>query len=238
MSQDRQAALVTGGARRVGRAIVQVLADAGFDVLFTTRGHAPDAPASPGGRIIPVNLDVTDLPQSGDQLLETIQHTVRRLDVLVHNASIYEPGDLAHASLRQIRRMNRIHIETPIMLTKALTPLLKASRGHVILMLDAAVDRPWPAYLAYMASKAAMANLTLSMARALAPEITVNGIAPGVVDWPDDMPADARERYLSRVPLARAGEPADAARIVKFLVTEGRYITGQIIRVDGGRSVV
>src|SRR5262249_12426874 len=146
--------------------------------------------------------------------------------------------DLVHASLRQIRRMNKIHVEVPIMLTKSFSPLLRESRGYVILMLDAGVDRPWPSYLAYMTSKAAMANLTLSLARTLAPEVTVNGVAPGVVQWPDDLPVAKREQYLSRVPLKREGSPSDVANLVKYLVTDGGYITGEIIRVDGGRNAV
>jgi pteridine reductase len=91
--------------------------------------------------------------------------------------------------------------------------------------------------LIYSASKAALANLTLGLARELAPEVTVNGIAPGVVEWPADYPISEREKYLKRVPLARAGTPEDVASLVHFLVTEGAYITGQIIRLDGGRSI-
>jgi pteridine reductase len=91
--------------------------------------------------------------------------------------------------------------------------------------------------LIYSASKAALANLTLGLARELAPEVTVNGIAPGVVAWPEDYPMAEREKYLKRVPLQRAGTPEDVANLVHFLVTDGAYITGQIIRLDGGRSI-
>lgn len=239
MNHLNRVALITGGSKRLGRTLVQSLADSGFDVLYTTRDQqAADAPSSSVGRITPITVDVTALPQSVDALQEAIQSSFGRLDVLVHNASIYDDGDLAHTGLRLIRRLNRIHVEVPIMLTKAFAPQLRASNGHVITMLDAGIDRPMTQYLAYSASKAALANLTLSLARTLAPEVTVNGIAPGVLAWPSNFPEADKQAYLSRVPLARVGEPSDAAAVLKFLVTEGRYITGQILRVDGGRSVV
>ena len=104
-------------------------------------------------------------------------------------------------------------------------------------MVDLLAERPWPRYVAYCASKAALANLTLGLARELAPQVTVNGIAPGVVDWPDDFPESDQEKYLKRVPLARPGSPRDVAEAVLFLCTAGSYITGQILRLDGGRSI-
>jgi len=99
------------------------------------------------------------------------------------------------------------------------------------------VQRPVPAYMAYGATKAGLWNLTLSLARELAPEVTVNGIAPGVVEWPQDTPPDQRERYLKRVPLQRSGTPRDVANAVAFLCQSGSYLTGQVIRLDGGRSI-
>jgi pteridine reductase len=136
------------------------------------------------------------------------------------------------------RRLWAIHVESPLMLCQRLAPLLRTSRGHVINMVDLMAERPWPKYMAYCASKAALANLTLSLARELAPDVTVNAIAPGAVEWPADMPQADRDKYLKRVPLARAGTPLDVAELVHFLATNGSYITGQIIRLDGGRSIV
>jgi pteridine reductase len=104
-------------------------------------------------------------------------------------------------------------------------------------MSDEQIDRPGPAYAAYSLSKAALENAVKSLARELAPEVTVNAIAPGVVEWPADMPPAARQKYLKRVPLSRAGTPQDVANLVEFLCTGGRYITGQTIRLDGGRSI-
>ena len=104
-------------------------------------------------------------------------------------------------------------------------------------MVDLLAERPWPQYLAYSTSKAALLNLTLGLARELAPEVTLNGIAPGVVEWPNNYPEVEKEKYLKRVPLGRAGTPRDVAETVHFLVTAGSYITGQIIHLDGGRSI-
>jgi pteridine reductase len=161
-----------------------------------------------------------------------------RLDVLVNNASIFPKTPLEHTEPELIRRLMAIHYESPLLAARRFAPMLKAARGSIINMLDIAVERPMRGYAAYTASKSALWNLTLSLARELAPEVTVNGIAPGVVEWPDDYAQADRDKYLSRVPLARSGTPQDVASLVRFLVTEGRYITGQIIRVDGGRSIV
>lgn len=242
MPAPRRSAIVTGGARRVGREIVHTLASAGFEVLYTTRGPATSSPpATPdAGAITPLSLDINNLPAAADALAgEVVSRFAGRLDVLVHNASAYASGDLATVTLEQLREMHRVHVEAPVLITQRLAGFLAAASGHVVTLLDiTAVDRPMPGYLAYCASKASLANVTVSLARALAPHVTVNGIAPGVVDWPDDMQPEDREAYLLRVPLARAGTPADVARLVRFLVTEGKYITGQILCVDGGRSIV
>src|SRR6185436_12055153 len=111
---------------------------------------------------------------------------------------------------------------------KKFAPMLRKSRGHVVNMIDLLAERPWPEFVAYCASKAALSNLTLSLARELAPEVNVNGIAPGVVEWPDDFPAEQKAKYLKRVPLGRPGTPQDVANLVHFLCTGGSYITGQI----------
>ncbi len=240
---SRRVALVTGGAKRVGRAIVEHLADRGFDVAFTyyLSGTLADdivnkyekGPA----RIVRIPGDLDDPATFVPAVVGEFQRHFNRLDVLVNNASAYEESPLETVKLEDIRRFNAVHVESPLLLCQAFAPMLRKSRGHVVNMIDLLAERPWPKYLAYCASKAGLWNLTLGLARALAPEVTVNGIAPGVVAWPDDYPEEERQKYLRRVPLARAGDPADVARLVHFLATDGSYINGQIIRLDGGRSI-
>lgn len=236
-------ALVTGGARRVGRAIVKRLAGAGYDVAFTyhhSREEAEElreALSADGARVCIIQADLTLGEAVVGRVFDEINGTFGRLDVLVNNASIYRKGSLGELNVADIQKMNAIHVIAPLLLCQAFEAHLRRGRGHVINMVDLLAERPWPAYLGYCASKAALANLTLSLARELAPEVTVNGIAPGVVEWPDDYPETERVKYLKRVPLGRAGSAEDVANLVHFLSTEGTYLTGQIIRLDGGRSV-
>jgi pteridine reductase len=235
---DRPVALITGGAKRVGRAIVERLAAAGYAVAFTYNTSQAEAAAlekSIDG--IAIGVDLTDPVNAVEHIGHMFVKSFNRLDVLVNSASLYLPGQLEAASIEQSRQMMAIHFESPLLLCKQAASMLRASRGHIINMVDIMAERPGPGYLAYCASKAALLNLTLSLARELAPEVTVNGIAPGVVDWPPGYSAEDKEKYLKRVPLARAGTPADVAETVHFLATTGSYMTGQILRLDGGRSI-
>jgi len=239
----RRVALVTGAAKRVGRAIVERLAEAGFDIAFTFHSSSVAAIALEGelkemGRtVVAAPVDLTDPAKAIPALHAAFTSKFNRLDVLVNNASLYLPGKLQDVTAEQFRKLNAIHVESPMLLCKTFATMLRASRGHVVNMVDLMVERPWPQYLAYCASKAGLANLTLGLARELAPEITVNGIAPGVVEWPPDYPEAEKAKYLKRVPLGRPGSPEDVAELVHFLCTTGTYITGQIIRLDGGRSI-
>jgi pteridine reductase len=243
MSSPRRVALVTGGAKRVGRAIVERLARAGFDVAFTYLSSEVEAAELRsklevgGSAALPIKADFTHAQRAADGIASAFAGRFDRLDVLVNSASLYEPGPLEEADLQQSRRLMAVHFESPLLLCQAFAPMLRHGKGHIVNMVDLLAERPWPQYLAYCASKAALWNLTLGLARELAPDVTVNGIAPGVVEWPEDYPQEEREKYLKRVPLGRAGTPQDVAEAVHFLVTGGAYVTGQILRLDGGRSI-
>lgn len=244
-SEPRKTALITGGAHRVGRAIVQRLSAEGYDVIFsylTRKDQAQelvDQILSQGRPAMAFQADLSD-PQAAVAAVQKAlkQANIQQLHALVHNASVYHPSPIGNLTLDQIRQPMAVHYESPLLITQALAPLLRAGQGHVICMADILADKPWPEYLAYCASKAALVNLTKSLARALAPEVTVNAIAPGVVAWPDDFPESEQVKYLARVPLGRPGEPADVAELVAFLCEGGKYITGQIIPLDGGRSLM
>jgi len=243
MARTRQVALITGGAVRVGRAITEKLAGAGYDVAFTYAHSEKEAAglqkklSRRGGRAVAIQADFTRPEQAAEILFNSLREQFGRLDVLVNNASVYKPARLAQTRVALIEQVMAVHVQTPLLLCQKFEKMLKKSKGRVVNMIDLLAERPWPQFLAYCASKAALGNLTLGLARELAPEVTVNGIAPGVVAWPEDYPEREREKYLKRVPLARAGTPADVAELVHFLVTGGSYITGQIIRLDGGRSI-
>lgn len=238
VDMPQRVALVTGGAKRVGRVIVEKLAAADFAVAFTylsSGDEAGDLARKIKGIAIPA--DLSDPATAVATIESSLTKFSDRLDVLVNSASIYTPRPLEETDLDFARRMTAVHYESPLLLCQKFAARLRDANGHVINMVDAAVEHPQLHYAAYTASKAALWNLTLSLARELAPQVTVNGIAPGVVEWAKNMSPSDREQYLKRVPLDRPGTPEDVATLVEFLCTKGTYITGQIIRLDGGRSI-
>jgi pteridine reductase len=243
MSEVRPVALVTGAARRVGRAIALRLAQAGFDVAFTYHHSVADAATLVaelehlGRRALKVQCDLTRPQEAVDAVHSAFAQAFTRLHVLVNNASVYEPSSLSETTVEQMGRFWAVHVEAPLLLARAFDTFLRASRGHIVNMTDLMAERPGPAYLTYAASKAGLSSLTKGLARTLAPEVTVNAIAPGVVEWPKDYPQADRDQYLKRVPLARAGTPEDVAQTVLFLARSEGYITGQVLTLDGGRSV-
>lgn len=234
MNDSPRVALVTGGAKRVGRAIVEHLLTLNYDVAFTffgSREAAEEMDRQYGSRVLAIRVDLTKPAAAVPFIAKKLEGQFDRLDLLINNASIYSPGD------EQLAAMMAMHVETPLRLCRAFAERLKASDGKVINIVDLLADRPMPGYAAYCASKAALVNLTKSMARELSPQVVVNGIAPGVVAWPDDMPAADRRKYLKRVPLGRAGTPQDVAKLVEFLAGPSAYFAGAIFPLDGGRSI-
>jgi len=234
-------ALVTGGAKRVGRAIVEKLADSGYDIAFTYLSSQSEAAgltkALRRRRVLAIRADLTNPDEAVANIDVEFRKKFRRLDVLVNSASLYLPARLDRTTTPMMQKLLAIHFQSPLLLAKALAPMLRRSRGHIVNMTDLLAERPWPEFLAYCASKAALSSLTLGLARELAPEVTVNAIAPGVVEWPPDYPEAEQRKYLKRVPLNRSGTAEEVANLVHFLVTDGSYITGQILRLDGGRSI-
>src|SRR5438552_16932755 len=236
-------ALITGAAKRVGRAIALKLASEGFDIAFTFRGSEAEAReveqqiAKLRRQCLSIQADFTDPQSASQKVFQSFTSKFPRLDALINNASLYQTSSLQDATDQQIHNLFAIHFHTPFLLARRFENLLRQSRGHIVNMIDLLADRPWPEFLAYSASKGALVCLTRGLARALAPDVTVNGIAPGVVEWPEDYPQSERDKYLKRVPLGRAGTPQDVANLIYFLITDGSYVTGQIIPLDGGRSI-
>jgi pteridine reductase len=238
----RKVAVITGGARRVGRRVGWYLAERGWDLVVTYRSSRGEAEglagecAKIGARCVLVEADL--MRDDAVERIGAACDAVGRVDLLMHNASVFPKGRLGETTAEMVREVMRVHVEAPLLLTARLAPMLRTNRGCVIAMTDIAADRPYLGNLAYSASKAALSNLVLGLARTLAPEVRVNAIAPGAVEWPEEMPEAEREAYVSRVPMRRVGSAEDVAKAVWFLVEGAGYVTGQTIRVDGGRGLV
>ena len=186
-----------------------------------------------GVRVLPLNADFDRLEQSITMVQQRFLKWSPRLDLLVNNASAYA----ADAKLSADAAM-RANFVGPVKLIETFAGELRASHGAIVNMLDVMAERPTASYSNYAASKAALWNATMSFARSLAPHVRVNGIAPGVVEWNEQTLDADRTAYVKKVPLARIGTPAEVATLVKFLATEATFITGQVIRIDGGRSLL
>jgi pteridine reductase len=234
--------LVTGAGRRVGRAIALRLASAGATIAVhcrTSTGAAAETAGrcrAAGARADVFSADLAD-PAGAVQLVQSVQARFGRLDVLVNNAAIFEPMTLDEFRLDDWERTLRINLTAPLLLAHAARDALRAAHGRIVNLCDAATPRAAPDHLAYVVSKGALETLTRVLARALAPDVNVVGVAPGVAAWPENYDQEMRDRLTRRIPLRRAGSPEDIAAAVHFLLREGDYITGTILPVDGGRSL-
>lgn len=257
-TSGRPIALITGGGKRIGRAAALTLARAGCDITITYRGSRNEAHAVVSEAVAlganratcrAVELALDDLDAT-DQLGRKLAADLPRLDILVLNASSYNRTPIDTLTPTQLTAAFAVNAASAAVLAARLSPRLSASAlpagGAIVAMCDihAMGEHGLPRardFLAYAMSKAALAELVRSLARELAPLVRVNGIAPGVVAWPEsghDADAAAQQAYLARVPLARAGTPHDAAEAIRWLALEATYITGEIIRLDGGRNMV
>jgi pteridine reductase len=239
-------ALVTGAGRRVGRAIALELARAGCHIAVHFRRSRDEAEqvaaeiTALGRRATTISGDLGD-PAAWPHVVDRTVAVLGGLDVLVNNAAEFltrEPDDLAHFGLEAWERMLRINVIAPVGLCHHARPhLARSGRGKVVNLCDASADRPWPDHLAYCASKASLAAVTKGLARALAPSVQVNGIAPGIAVFPESYDAELRRSLTKRVPLGREGTPEEVARLARFLVESGDYMTGEIVSIDGGRGL-
>jgi pteridine reductase len=242
-SLDGQWALVTGGARRVGAEVVRTLHAAGSGVVIHHRDSATAATALAGelNAIRPdsafaVSGDILDTPRLAD-LVAGITARTGRLDTLVNNASSFYPTPLGEVTEAQWDDLMGTNLKAPLFLSQAAMPHLRASRGCIVNMIDIHAIRPLKNHPVYGAAKAGLAFLTRALARDLAPDVRVNGVAPGAVLWPDGGISDTtKEVVLRQIPLHRTGDPADIAGCILYLVRDATYVTGQVIAVDGGRS--
>ena len=244
MDTNGKVALVTGGAQRIGAQIVRTLHAAGMRVAIHYHASAVPAEQLAGeldvlrpGSAVTVRGDLDDLG-SAPGLVAAVEARFGRLDALVNNASRFYPTPLDTATAAQWDELMGSNLRAPFFLAQAAAPLLRAAGGCIVNLVDVHAQRPLKDHPIYCMAKAANAMMVMSLARELGPAVRVNGVAPGAILWPDRELSDAaKQEILGRTALKRTGGMEDVARAVLFLVRDADYVTGQVLAVDGGRTV-
>jgi pteridine reductase len=239
-----QVVLVTGAAKRIGAALVRGFHDEGAKVAIhyhhsaenaeTVRDQLnlirPNSAIAIGADLVCVEI----LPRIIDEVIQAFG----RLDVLINNASTFYPTPLGTISAAQWDDLIGTNLKAPLFLAQAAAPHLRKSHGLILNLIDIHGQRPLPEHTVYSTAKAALAMLTRSLARELGPEVRVNGIAPGPILWPENgIDEEVKQEIISKTLLKRSGEPEDILRTALFFAKDAPYVTGQVLAVDGGRSV-
>jgi len=236
--------LVTGAARRIGAAIVTRLHANGADVAIHYRSSSEDADrlathlnSRRRESAAIFQADLLDMQQLAS-LVDAVCGWHGRLDALVNNASTFYPTPIGSISEAHWEDLMGSNLKAPLFLSQAASPELEKRNGAIVNIVDIHSQRPLRNHAVYGPAKAGLAMLTRSLAKDLAPQIRVNGVSPGAILWPEDGMSDAAQQSILRqVPLQRPGDPDDIAGCVLYLLLDADYVTGQIIAVDGGRSV-
>ncbi|MCG6933157.1 MAG: pteridine reductase [Gallionella sp.] len=238
--------LVTGGAKRVGAAICRRLHAAGAQVAIHYRSSRQEALAlqdelnalRPDSAAV-FKADLLEL-QALPEMFQEVLLKFRQLDALVNNASSFYATPLEDIDERQWQDLLGTNLKAPLFLAQAAAAELRRHRGCIVNIADIHAERPMHGHLLYSTAKAGLVALTKALAQEMAPHVRVNAVAPGVIVWPETevwMDEEERRKIIAHTLLKREGEPDDIARTVAFLIQDAPYITGQIISVDGGRSV-
>ncbi|SHG89772.1 pteridine reductase [Ferrimonas marina] len=237
-------ALTTGSARRIGAAINQMLHQRGFNLVIHCNSSAAEAQAlaeqfnalRPDSAVV-IQGSLSD-PQGIPGLAEQTLAPWGRLDLLVNNASAFFPTPIGQIDDAAWHSLVGSNMQGPLLLSQALAPALTQTQGGIVNLLDVHAQSPLKGHTLYCMAKAALSMMTRSLALELAPEVRVNAVAPGAILWPETGgDAAAQQGVLDQVPLGRLGTPEDIAQAVGFLALDAHYITGQILAVDGGRSI-
>lgn len=250
MSHANPVVLITGAARRIGAAIAHHLHGAGYDIALHYRDSARDADALAaeldGARANSVVLLQADLT-ARDRLPELIDSTLARfgrLDALINNASAFFPTSLGATTQAHWEQLFDANVRAPFFLAQAAAPHLQAARGAIVNLVDIHGERPLRDHAVYGASKAALIQMTRALALDLAPHVRVNAVAPGAILWPEtdgavthDDTSAHKAALLAATPLRRLGTPKEVAETVRWLLRDATYMTGQVLRVDGGRML-
>lgn len=236
-------ALITGAARRIGAVIARTLHQAGYRVAVHYRGSADEAHAlvdelsqQRADSALAVHADLADLDALEPMVVKVVAH-FGRLDALINNASAFYPTAIGKATPAQWHELFAANAQAPFFLSQAATAALRERGGAIVNMVDIYAERALADYPIYVMAKAALVAMTRTLALDLGPKIRVNAIAPGAVLWPEHGDADTQAQMIQRTPLQRIGRPEDVASAALYLLRDAPYVTGQIIRVDGGRAL-
>jgi pteridine reductase len=243
---ENKAVLITGGAKRVGAAICRLLHAHGANLMIHYRSSINEARALQAelnlqrpNSVAIIHGDLLNLSVLPSLVKETVNQ-FGHLDVLINNASSYYPTEIGEIDDEQWNDLVGSNLKAPMFLSQAAAPELRKNHGCIVNITDMHVERPKKGYVVYSVAKAGLVTLTKSLAHELSPDVRVNAVAPGPVMWPEDNPQFNevyRQRVISQTLLKRIGEPNDVAKAVKFLIQDAPFITGQVIAVDGGRSL-
>ncbi|MEN8259284.1 MAG: pteridine reductase [Pseudomonadota bacterium] len=236
--------LVTGAPKRIGAEIARALHRAGMNVALHYRSSEKDADAL-GAELnsLRSNSAVTlqcDLLQTArlEDLVRKAGDRWGTLDAVVNNASAFQPSPVGHVTERQWEELVGSNMKAPFFIAQAAAPMLKASGGCIVNIVDIHAERPLKNHPVYSAAKAGLTALTRALAKELAPHVRVNAVSPGAIIWPENDPGEKQKKAIvSHILLKRTGCPADVAKAVLFLLNDADYITGEVIVVDGGRSL-
>jgi 3-oxoacyl-[acyl-carrier protein] reductase/pteridine reductase len=231
--------LVTGAAKRLGRAIALAAAENGADVAITYRESAREGRAVVGElarrgvEALAVRCDVTD-EKSVQEMVKEVARELGGIDVLVNNAANYETAEFERLTVAQWDAIFASNTRGPFLVSREALPHVRTRKGRIVNMGSLGGLRPWATHAHYCSSKAAVHMLTRVMAKALAPEVAVNAVAPGMIDLGDPAAATFMKRMARQTPMRRNGTAAEIAAAVMFFATAPKFITGQVLAVDGG----
>jgi len=244
MTESLKVALVTGSARRIGAGIARHLHAHGYRVaLHGNQSHeelqslAFDLESERPGSVLVLQADLRDLGELPDMVEQVVSH-FGRLDALVNNASNFYPTPLAQTTPEQWDDLFAVNARAPFFLAQAAAPHLGRQRGAIVNLTDLHATQPLREHPVYSSAKAALEMVTRSLALELAPHVRVNAVAPGAILWPEQGKSEAaKEKLMERTPMARLGTPHEIAAAVRWLLDDAGYLTGQVLRLDGGRTL-
>jgi pteridine reductase len=240
---DNKVVLITGAAHRIGAVTARYLHEAGFNIILhylSSRSPAQalqkELNAKRENSVVLVQADLL-ANNALTALAKEAYNAWQRLDVLINNASTFYRTPIGSANDQHWDDLFGTNVKAPFFLAQASAPFLRKTHGCIINMVDIHARRPLKEYSIYSMAKAALETMTKALARELGPEIRVNGVAPGAIMWPDNIDEVTKQRIVSKTFLKRKGEPEDIAKAIRFIIEDAPYMTGQIISIDGGRSL-